>query len=90
MSTHSDSDVDARLENLESTVVRLSKALSYCARYEQSPHASATRAARASVKIAEDRPATNVNLPTQANAGVLSKIRNALATTWEILEKMSS
>lgn len=90
MSTHSDSDVNARLENLESTVVRLSKALSDCARYEQSPHVSAARAARASAKIAEDRPATHVNLPMQANEGVRSKIRNALAMTWAILEHMSS
>ena len=90
MNTHSDSDVNARLENLESTVVRLSKALSDRKRYEQSPHASATRAVRAYAKIAEDRPATHVNLPTQANAGVFSKIRNAFAMTWAILEHMSS
>ncbi|PMQ06176.1 hypothetical protein DyAD56_05945 [Dyella sp. AD56] len=90
MNTHSDSDVNARLEKLESTVVRLSKALSDRARYEQSPHASATRVARASAKFAEDRPATNVTLPAQTNAGALSKIRNALAKTWATLEYMSS
>ncbi len=90
MNTHSDYDVNARLEKLESAVVRLSKALSDRAQYEQSPHASATRAARASAKFAEDRPATNVTLPVQANAGALSKIRNALAKTWATLEYMSS
>jgi hypothetical protein len=90
MNTHSDSDINARLENLESRMARLSKTLSDCARYEQSPHASAARAARASAKITKDRAATNVNLPAQANAGVLSKIRNALAMTWAILEHMSS
>jgi len=90
MKTHSDSDVNARLEKLESTVVRLSKALSDRARYEQAPHASATSAARASAKFAEDRPVTNVNLSTLANAGALSKIRNALARTWATLEYMSS
>lgn len=90
MNTRSDSDVNARLENLESTVVRLSEALSDRARYEQSPHASATSVARDSAKIAGDRPAPHVNLSTQANVGAFSKIQNALAMTWATLEHMSS
>ncbi len=90
MNTHSDSDVNARLENLESTVVRLSKALSDRTRHEPSSHASATRAARVTAKIAEDRSASREIPPAHANVGVMSKIRNALAMTWAVLEHMSS
>lgn len=89
MNAPSKAHINARLEQLESTVARLAKAQSDRVLDEQLEQTITTRAARASARSAPGRTAPNLKLPRQTNAGSQSKLRRAIAAVWGVLEGMS-
>ncbi|MDR3443711.1 hypothetical protein [Dyella sp.] len=89
MNAPSNADINARLEQLESTVAGLAKAQSDPVLHEQLKQAMAARAARASARSAAERTAPDLKLPRQTNAGSQSKLRRAIAAVWGVLEEMS-
>lgn len=90
MSMPTNADINARLEELESAVARLSKAWADLERQDPSADASAASAEGASSTSASSPIAPVIKQPPKTQTGPRSKFRNALSSMWEFLEYMSA